>query len=89
MTTAAEISQWFDNGKRDGYTHMIVVCDTFDHDDYPVYAHGKTFYEVYDRYASGQNMQKIMEVYDLITDKDAQMKQFRAWSVPPRPAQNR
>ena len=37
MTTKHEIAQWFDRGVSEGATHMIVVCDTFDHEDYPVY----------------------------------------------------
>ncbi len=33
----ADIKRWFRNGKKNGATHMIVVCDTFDYEDYPVY----------------------------------------------------
>jgi hypothetical protein len=44
---------------------MIVVCDTFDHEDYPVYAFGPE--DCWGKYRShdGVNMQRIMEVYDL------------------------
>ena len=36
--TYEEIKGWLDEGrKRKDITHMIVVCDTWDHEDYPVY----------------------------------------------------
>lgn len=37
MTSRNDISSWFDSGIQLGATHMIVVCDTYDYDDYPVY----------------------------------------------------
>ena len=33
----ADIKEWFDTGQKLGATHMIVVCDTYDWDDFPVY----------------------------------------------------
>jgi hypothetical protein len=32
-----DIKRWFERGVEQKATHMIVVCDTFDHEDYPVY----------------------------------------------------
>lgn len=84
----ADIENWFDRGVKAKNTYLIVVCDTFDHDDYPVYVgKGEDFYEVYDRYSGGQNMQRVMEVYDLSCDKTSQMNEHRAFHMPPRPAQ--
>lgn len=81
------ISDWFDDGVVEGRTHMIVVCDTFDHEDYPVYV-GKNddFWSVYGRYKDGQNMQRVMEVYDLKADKADQLDEQRAFRVPPSTA---
>jgi hypothetical protein len=80
----ADIEGWFDRGVNNGATHMIVVCDTYDHDDYPAYvAKGTDFWAVYDSY-NGKNMQRIMEVYDLSHDKQAQMNEHRAHRVPNR-----
>lgn len=82
---AADIQGWFRAGVKDKRTHMIVVCDTYDHDDYPVYVgKGDDFYVIYDRYSDGQNMQRIMEVYDLSKSWFDQSK-GRAHNVPPRP----
>jgi len=36
-TTKEDIQRWLDYGKESGATHVIVVCDTFDWEDYPVY----------------------------------------------------
>lgn len=36
-TSREELTKWFDAGVKRGATHMIVVCDTPDHADFPVY----------------------------------------------------
>ncbi len=82
MTTKDEISEWFDRGIAQNKTHMIVVCDTYDNDDYPAYANGDSdAIAQYARY-DGHNMQRVMEVYDLREDKAAQMKERRAMHLP-------
>jgi hypothetical protein len=35
--TKDDLSNWFDDGVSAKATHMIVVCDTFNYDDYPVF----------------------------------------------------
>ena len=35
--TKKEIRQWLEHGKAQNATHMIVVCDTYDWEDYPVF----------------------------------------------------
>src|SRR3954466_55134 len=85
MTTRHEISEWFDRGKLDGATHMIVVCDTFDHEDYPCYAKDDAeAWEVYNNH-DGLNMQRIMEVYDLRQPKQEQLNEARSFHLPARP----
>lgn len=34
--TMEDIKRWKAEAKQRGATHIISVCDTFDHDDYPV-----------------------------------------------------
>lgn len=77
-TTREDLIRWFDDGVAQGATHMIVVCDTFDWSDYPVYV--KPTENVYDRYdyyggdkGVNDNMSKVMEVYDLKADKMEQI----------------
>lgn len=79
-TTKKMISDWFDRGVKENATHMIVACDTFDWEDYPVYV--KPTETVRDEVAkyNGPNMQKVMEVYDLKRDRDEQLNQGRAYN---------
>lgn len=75
-----DIVGWFKSGKEQGYTHMIVVCDTYDWDDYPVYVSAdENARDKYAEYTSGKHsMQKVMEVYNLSQNMDKQMSQRRA-----------
>jgi hypothetical protein len=36
-TTQKELESWFNEGVKNGATHMIIVCDTYDWTDYPAY----------------------------------------------------
>lgn len=72
MTTRKDISTWFDRGIKQNAMFMFVICDTFDWEDYPVYAISiEGAKEKYARYP--YDMQKIMEVYDLRRDKMTQI----------------
>lgn len=74
-TSKAEIAAWFDEGVRKGATHMLVVCDTYDWEDYPIYVMPNESARLkYEEYLKGQHsMQKVMEVYSLKRDKDEQL----------------
>lgn len=78
--TREEISQWFDAGIAKQATHMLVVCDTFDYEDYPVYVMpGENPKVRAEKYIAGDNMQRLMECYKLDpTLKEAQMQEHRA-----------
>lgn len=78
--TLDDIRGWLENGKNQkDITHLIVVCDTFDYDDYPVYVSSKqNVREVFDEY-DDKNMQRVMEVYSFRRDVDAQLNQHRAF----------
>jgi hypothetical protein len=79
-TSVEEIKEWIDRGIRQGATHMIVVCDTFDHEDYPVFI--KPTENVVTKHAEfdGKNMQRVMEVYNLKKPIDPQLKEHRAFN---------
>lgn len=82
--TIHDLKRWFDEGQKEGALYMIVVCDTYDHDDYPVHIfHFDHFWKKYDEYASGENMQRIMEVYDLSKSWESQSTE-RAYNTPSR-----
>lgn len=70
-------------------THMLVVCDTFDNEDYPVYIEksqdirkvGKVEVNVRKVVAefNGKNMQRVMEVYSFNYDIEDQLSEHRAF----------
>lgn len=80
MTTKEEIDDWFEHGRKRRATHMLVVCDTFDHEDYPVFA--MTPADCLAKYKSPGVMQRVMEVYDLDADKASQLRETRAMHLP-------
>lgn len=63
--TKEDISNWFEKGVELKATHMIVVCDTFDYEDYPVYVQkDQDVHKIKEEY-NNKDMQKVMEVYCL------------------------
>ena len=77
--TKQDLIAWFNRGVEQQATHMIVVCDTWDHEDYPVYVSSDQDARTEAAKYSGPNMQKVMEVYDLHLDRDQQMAEHRAF----------
>ncbi len=78
--TKADIRGWFDRGVSQGAEFMIVVCDSFDYDDYPVFCTAENYEEKHA--ASCTNMQRIMEVYDLSMDRELQLAEHRVFNGP-------
>lgn len=75
-----EISEWFDRGLKGKHSYMLVVCDTFDWDDYPVFT--DTDDECLSKYDKPGDMQTVMEVYNLKDDKESQMNERRCFRLP-------
>lgn len=71
-TTLSDLKRWFKAGKLLDATHMLVVCDGFDNEDYPVYV--KPGENVRERIASFkvENMQRVLEVYSYGKSWEAQ-----------------
>ena len=81
-TSLKDLAEWFEHGRASSNSHMIVVCDTFDHEDYPVYVKiWQNFWTEFNKYHN-QNMQRIMEVYDYAIPWSKQST-GRVWNVPP------
>ncbi len=79
-TTPTTLSCWFDDGIKQNATHMIVVCDTFDYVDFPVYVMpGEDARKRAQKEGNGE-MQRVTEVYDLRKDKAAQFAEERAFN---------
>ena len=79
-TTQYDIQKWFERGISEGATHLIVVCDTFDYEDYPVFVMpGESVREKVSEY-DGKEMQKVMEVYNLKMDMQSQLNEHRSFN---------
>jgi len=81
--TYQEIKEWYIRGlerielNNEVIRFMVVECDDFSGEDYPVYI--KDEKELEERMRNGI---KKHEVYDLNLDMDEQLNQRRCWSVP-------
>ena len=98
VTSRQQIGEWFDAGVKHGAGHMLVVCDEFSYEDYPVYVADTAPDEERDPYGSvyamsvddailhySSGMQTVHEVSDLTADKAVQLAGQHTWSVPTKP----
>lgn len=76
-----DIKRWVYSAKEQGCTHLIVVCDTYDHDDYPCYVSKDEDINERIKHFQQADMQRIMEVYKMSMDLEAQLKEHRAHNV--------
>lgn len=74
-----DITRWLnENSQAKDITHMLVVCDTYDYEDYPVYVYGEdSLAERIDEFS--EDMQKVMEVYSFNKPLSPQLAELRAW----------
>lgn len=86
-TSKEEIRNWLESAREAGcYTHVIVACDTFNYEDYPVNVRrGEDPQQEAHKYMG--NMQTVMEVYALHLDLEAQLAEHRAWHYEQAPPQ--
>lgn len=73
-----EIRAWLNEAKEKGATHMLVVCDTYDYEDYPVFVMPGDVARDVSRKYDGKEMQRVMECYSLSMDIDKQLSEHRA-----------
>lgn len=78
-TSQSEIKEWVEEAKKDPkVTHVLIVCDTFDYEDYPVEVkEGEDIKEKIKQYSG--NMQKIMEIYSMKMDIKKQLGEHRSF----------
>lgn len=72
-----QIESWLGREKAAESDYMLVICDTFDYEDYPVFVSKGDLHEALEQYS--KNMQRVIEVYDLSLDIATQLKETRAW----------
>jgi hypothetical protein len=78
-TTQQDILGWIARAPK-GSTHMLVVCDTFSWDDYPVFVKEHEEVHTVAKDHNGPNMTKLMEVYNLNKDIASQLAETRSFN---------
>lgn len=75
------IREWLLEGQRRGATHCLVIYDSWDYEDYPLYVMpSEDVREVARSYAeTNSTVERLMEVYDLRLDIEEQLKEDRAF----------
>jgi type II secretory pathway component PulL len=84
VTTRSEIRSWLERAKREGATHMIVACDTFSYEDYPISVLPGT--NPHDVALGLGEMQRLMECYAMHLPLEAQVQEERARHFEAAPA---
>lgn len=79
-TTQNDIRGWLARAAEKGATHMIVACDTFDWEDYPVFVLPGEDARTVAKQHDGPNMSKLMEVYHMGMDLEAQVSAGRSFN---------
>lgn len=79
-TIQDDIRGWLKRAPK-GATHMLVVCDTFNYEDYyPVFVMRGQNIKKEAKKRNGPNMTGLMEVYNLSMDLEKQIAQVRSFN---------
>lgn len=82
-TTMNDIREWIDGYDKDKYSHVIIVSDSFEYEEYPVAVKiGEDVKSTISEY-NGKNMQRVMEVYNLSMDIEKQIAGGKCWNDQP------
>lgn len=75
-----DIRKWLQRGHVKGATHVIVICDTFDHGDFPILVMPGEDPKQIVKDRDGVNMERVMEVYNLSIDDEVQLAERRVFN---------
>ncbi|MCI9434960.1 MAG: bifunctional (p)ppGpp synthetase/guanosine-3',5'-bis(diphosphate) 3'-pyrophosphohydrolase [Bacilli bacterium] len=82
--TKEEIRKIVMHGNTGEYSHVIICCDTFDYEDYPVYIkYGEDIKTIIANYNDYNKMSKVMEVYNYNLDLEKQLNETRSYHIEP------
>lgn len=80
-TNITDLTQWLAIGNKNENSHMIVVTDTYDYEDYPVFVdHGTNIHDEVKKQNS-KDMTKVTEVYSYNLPLEAQLAEHRAYNL--------
>ena len=76
-----DVTRWLEQAKKEGATHVVIVCDLFDYEDYPVEVKpGQDVQEIVRQYRT-RIMTRVQEVYSLSRDLEEQLNELIAWHL--------
>jgi len=78
MITREEIREWLKEGIEKGASHVIVVCDTFSYEYYPVFVYPTEDVAEIVKHYRAASMQRVEEIYDLSLPLESQLNEIRA-----------
>ncbi len=81
MASREDIEGWFKDGRKRKKRYMLVCCDTFSYEYYPVYAGASDIDKKISELQKPNEMSKVFEVYDLDADREEQLNEHRVWRV--------
>lgn len=84
-TSKADIEAWIERARADDSRWMLVICDTFEGSDFPVFYPESDLggcLEHIRKAQEGQSMERLMEVYDLKKPLQPQLDAKRAMEIP-------
>ena len=81
MSTPLDIRAWFNNGRLLEASYMLVVYDSLNGVDYPVYVDEQHIERAIAETRQAP-MQRIMELYNLNEDRNTQLNEERTWRLP-------
>jgi len=79
--TRDDIEKWVQDGLDNGSSHVIIACDGFDHDNYPVYIKPGQDVKKEVQRIQQSSMQHVDEVYDLSRAIKPQLNEQRAFNL--------
>lgn len=75
-----DVRRWVYGGNNGTNSHLIVVCDKWDWEDYPVYVkNGEDIKKYISEYQDAQRMSGINEIYNYSLDLESQLREGHAW----------
>lgn len=76
--TRDDIRTWLAQAKAQGASHLIIMHDTFDHENYPIYVKPTESARTIAHEKTG-NMQRVEECYSMALDIETQLLEHRAF----------
>lgn len=83
--TKEKLRTWLEEGKEKGATHLIVTCDQFEYETYPVFVMPGEDPQDRTEKLDQDIMQKVMGVYAIFLPWEEQLNAHRSFNYTPAP----